>query len=59
MEKIAEQKPFRHEGTENMTKAEYDAWTVEQIEEAKKWADENPDKMIPEREVWKALGFEY
>ncbi|MGB3850598.1 MAG: hypothetical protein WA958_11570 [Tunicatimonas sp.] len=59
MNKIAEKKPYTLKETETMTDGQYHDWAVKEITEAKQWADDNPDKMISEREVWKALGFEY
>ena len=59
MDKTIDQKPYRPKGTENMTDEEYRAWKAKEIKETKRWADENPDKMISERDVWKILGFEY
>ena len=38
---------------------DYLAWKEEQIKKALKFAEENPDKMIPQEEVWKKLGLAY
>lgn len=52
-------KPFITEQGGQSRNADYLAWKEKKIQESIDWANANPDKMIPEHEVWRELGFEY
>ena len=41
------------------TDPEYLAWKKDKIQKALDFARENPDKMIPQRDIWTKFGLEY